>query len=238
MGVPQFYGNLGRVTVMEETTPLGDGDWVVEPGDSIVSIAARHGHLPDTLWNDPANQALKDARKDGEVLLPGDRVTVMPLRVKEEPRAAGARYVFKRVGVPVKFTLVLQDDEGNAFAGKKYALAVEGKTQEGTTDDTGKIECFVDPLARDGELRVWLDEPGLPNPWVHQVQLSALCPVGHTLGVQQRLANLGYYTGDLDGKAGPGLAAAITLFQTEQQLEATGEADQTTRDKLVELHKV
>ncbi|HKO55201.1 MAG TPA: peptidoglycan-binding domain-containing protein [Thermoanaerobaculia bacterium] len=223
---------------MEEPTPLGDGDCVVEPGDCIVSIAARHGHLPDTIWNDPANQALKDGRDKGEVLLPGDRVTVMPLRIKEEPREAGAAYVFKRIGVPVKFTLVLQDDEGNAFAGKKYELTVEGKTQQGTSDDTGKIECFVDPLARDGELKVWLEEPGLPNPWTQQVQLSALCPVAHTLGVQQRLANLGYYTGALDGIAGPGLAAAITLFQTEQQMEVTGEADQTTRDKLVELHKV
>ncbi|HEV7920263.1 MAG TPA: peptidoglycan-binding protein [Thermoanaerobaculia bacterium] len=223
---------------MEETVPLGDGDWVVQPGDSVVSIAARHGHLPDTIWNDPANQTLKDARKDGEVLLPGDRVTVMPLRLKEEPRPAGASYVFKRVGVPVKFTLVLQDDEGSPFAGKKYELTVEGKTQQGTSDDGGKIECVVDPVAREGELKVWLDEPGLPNPWTQPVQLSALCPVGHTLGVQQRLANLGYYTGALDGVAGPGLAAALTLFQTEQQLEVSGEADQATRDKLVELHKV
>lgn len=223
---------------MPDITPLGEGDWIVEPGDCIVSIAAKHGHLPDTLWNDPANQALKDARKAGEVLLPGDRVTVMPLRLKEEPRAAGARYVFKRVGVPVKFTLVLQDDEGNAFAGKKYELTVEGKTQEGTSDDTGKIECFVDPVAREGELKVWLDEPGLPNPWTQQVQLSALRPAAHPLGIQQRLANLGYYTGALDGIAGPGLAAAITLFQTEQQLEVTGEADQATQDKLVEVHKV
>jgi hypothetical protein len=223
---------------MPDITPLGEGDWIVEPGDCIVSIAAKHGHLPDTLWNDPANQALKDARKAGEVLLPGDRVTVMPLRLKEEPRAAGAAYVFKRVGVPVKFTLVLQDDEGNAFAGKKYELTVEGKTQEGTSDDTGKIECFVDPVAREGELKVWLDEPGLPNPWAQQVQLSVLRPVAHPLGIQQRLANLGYYTGALDGIAGPGLAAAITLFQTEQQLEVTGEADQATQDKLVEVHKV
>lgn len=223
---------------MPDITPLGDGDWIVEAGDCIVSIAAKHGHLPGTIWNDPANQALKDARKAGEVLLPGDRVTVMPLRLKEEPRAAGAKYVFKRLGVPVKFTLVLQDDEGNAFAGKKYELTVEGKTQEGTSDDTGKIECFVDPVAREGELKVWLDEPGLPNPWTQQVQLSALRPAADPLGIQQRLANLGYYTGALDGIAGPGLAAAITLFQTEQQLEATGEADQATQDKLVEVHKI
>jgi hypothetical protein len=223
---------------MPPITPLGSGDWVVEPGDSIASIAAKHGHVADTIWNDPANQELKDARKDGEVLLPGDRVTVMALRLKEEARAAGAAYVFKRLGVPVKFSLVLQDEEGNAFAGKKYELTVEGKVLQGASDDTGKIECFVDPGAREGELKVWLDEPGLPSPWTQQVQLSALCPCAHPLGVQQRLKNLGYYTGALDGIAGPGLAAAVTLFQTEQQLTITGEADEATQAKLVEVHKV
>ncbi|MBV9496722.1 MAG: peptidoglycan-binding protein [Acidobacteria bacterium] len=223
---------------MEETTPLGDGDFVVAHGDSIVSIAARHGHLPDTIWNDAANQKLKDARKNGEVLLPGDRLTVMPLRVKEEARAAGAAYVFKRVGVPVKVTLFVQDEEGEAFAGKKYELTVDGKQQEGTTDDAGKIECFVDPLAREGELKVWLEEPGLPNPWIRQVQLSTLCPCDHPLGLQQRLANLGYYLGEIDGELGPATVAAIALFQTEQKLESTGIADQATRDKLVEVHKV
>jgi len=218
--------------------PAGQGDHVVVPGDSIVSIAARAGLHPDTIWNDAANAALKEARKDPELLLPGDRVTVMAIRPKLEARATGKRYVFRRKGLVVKVTLYVQDEEGEAFASKKYELKVGDRTLTGTTDDTGKIEALIDPLAHIGKLKVWLEEPGLPSPWVRDVTLAELHPVAHPLGLQQRLANLGFYTGRLDGELGPGTIAAVSAFQKAQELEVTGEIDETLQTKLVEVHKV
>lgn len=222
----------------DSSEPVGQGDYVVTAGDSMVSIAARAGHLPDTIWNDSANSALKEARKDGEVLMPGDRVTIMAIRVKNEARETGKRHVFRRKGLIVKFTLYVQDDEGNAFASKQYELTVDGKKLIGTTDDTGKIECAIDPLSREGTLTVWLGEPGLPDPWVREISLAELYPIEHPIGVQQRLANLGIYSGEIDGVLGPATTAAVNAFQKLQSLEVTGVIDDALRGKLVEIHKI
>jgi hypothetical protein len=206
--------------------PVGAGDFVIRTGDTIVSIAAATGHLPDTIWNDAANSALKEARKDGELLLPGDRVTVAPVTPKLEARPTGKRHVFQRKGLTVKLTLYVQDDEGAAFASKKYELAIDGHPIEGTTDDQGKIEQLIAARSREGTLKVWLDEPGLPNPWVRELSLATLLPVEHPEGVEQRLANLGY-TGE----------HAVAAFQKAQSLEASGAVDDALRTKLVEVHK-
>jgi hypothetical protein len=222
----------------DDCAPAGQGDYVVQQGDSIVSIACAAGLLPDTVWNDPANAALKEVRKNSELLLPGDRLTVTPIRPKLLDRATGKRHVFRRKNVPVTVTLFLLDDEGAPFAGKKYEVSIEEKTHSGTTGDDGKIEVSIEPSGRDGKLTVWLDEPGLPSPWTCELRLGELYPVDHTIGVQHRLSNLGLYTGDFDGETGPATKVAVTAFQTEQKLTANGEIDQATRDKLVEVHKV
>ena len=147
---------------MDLAQPAGDGDHVVEPGDSVASIADQHGLLPDTIWNDAANEALKNARGDGELLLPGDRVAVPALRVKSVSRVTGQRHVFRRVRANCAVTLILEDEEGSPFAGKKYALTIDGDLREGTTDDAGKIECAIPPSAREGELE-HAAAPGQPR---------------------------------------------------------------------------
>lgn len=218
-------------------SPVGAGDHVVKAGDSILSIAARAGHLPETIWNDSANAALKEARKDGEVLLPGDRVTVMPVRPKIATRAAGQRWVFRRKGLLAKFTLIVEDEEGSPFASKKFELTVDGDRTSGTTGADGKIECAIAPNAKRGTLQVWLDEPGLPNPWIREITLAALYPIEHPIGVQQRLANLGHYSGPLDGNVNAATSAAVAAFQKAQGVDATGEIDDALRQKLLAAHK-
>jgi hypothetical protein len=222
----------------EDCSPAGAGDYVVQEGDSVVSIATAAGLLPDSVWNDPANAALKDARKNGEVLLPGDRLTVRAVQSKNVDRPTGKRHVFKRKSVPATVTIYVQDEEGAAFAGKKYELVAGSVAQSGTTGDDGKIEATIEPGCSDGELTVWLEEPGLPNPWIVPVRLGALHPVEHTIGLQQRLANLGFYPGEIDGQLGPATLAAVNAFRVTQQMTASEEIDQATRDKLVEIHKI
>jgi hypothetical protein len=222
----------------DPAVPAGDGEHVVTEGDSIVSIAAAAGHLPETVWNDPANEALKQARADAEVLLPGDRVAVMAPRPRSVRRPTGALHRFRRIGVPCKLTLVVEDAEGTPFGARRFELKIEDTVIEGTTDEAGRIDCAVPPAARVGTLSVWLDEPGLPSPWTREVRLGALYPKNHLVGVQQRLANLGFYAGALTGELDEATAAALRVFQAEQEIEVTGEADAATVDKLAALHKI
>jgi hypothetical protein len=224
---------------MEEAKPLGQGDREIRAGDSLVSIAVAAGHVPDTIWNDAANADLKTARGDGELLLPGDKLTIMPLRIEPVACVTGKTHTFQRKGVPVTLKLVLEDDEAKPFAGKKYELVIDNEKQSGTTDDSGTIECKVTASSGSAELTVWLDEPGLPNPWTHTLRIGELQPKNSLTGIQQRLSNLGFYIAeDLTGLADAETGLALGAFIAEQQLTVDDQLDDSVLDKLVEVHRV
>jgi tetratricopeptide (TPR) repeat protein len=56
--------------------------------------------------------------------------------------------------------------------------------------------------------------------------------------VQKRLADLGYYQGEIDGKVGPLTKAAIKAFQVDHGLEADGIAGPKTREELKRVHNI
>jgi len=209
--------------------PVGDGDYVAKPGDCTASIAMDTGHFWETIWNDPGNSELKDVRKDPYVLLPGDRVTIPKLRPKEESGETEVRHRFVRKGAPekliVKF-LVEDEPRGN----EDYTLDIDGEEQEGTTDPEGKIDVFIPPDAT--RARITFTESGDE----YDLDLGKLDPITELSGVQKRLKNLGFYNGRFDGEMNPALEEAIRIFQTKYDIEVTGELDETTREKIREVH--
>lgn len=209
--------------------PVGDGNHVVRQGECIESIALAAGYLPDTLWNHPDNAQLKRERKDPSLLLPGDRVQVPDPRPKQESAADGQKHRFHRKGLPSKLRVRILRD-GEPRKNEPYTLNIDGRLSQGSTDGDGVVEVPVPPNAQQGTLIVGQDEKDQQK---FELRLSGLDPVASITGVQQRLGNLGYpcpASGVLDEPT----RSALADFQRAFDLEATGEPDRKTRDKLAQ----
>jgi len=119
-------------------------------------------------------------------------------------------------------------------ANAPYQLWVDGAVTRGQTKSDGLIECKIAPNAQKAKLVL---DPGTPKESVVQLNLGHLDPVGELSGVQARLNNLGFVSGPVDGVLGPQSGEALKAFQTSAGLEATGEVDERTRQKLLERHE-
>lgn len=213
-----------------ETGPMGTGDYVVKQGDCISSIAMEAGYFPDTIWHDSANTELREIRKDPNVLLPGDRVTIPPLRRKEEPGETEMEHRFRRKGMPSMLRVhCLRFDE--PLANLPYSLDVDGKLFSGQTDADGRVEHPIPPDAKRGLLVV---KDGSAE-YEYEFELGQLDPLDSTTGIKARLANLGFDPGPIDTRDTPEYRAALREFQEKYGLDVTGEPDRPTRGKLSEF---
>lgn len=114
-----------------------------------------------------------------------------------------------------------------------YRLVIDGISHEGQTDDDGMIEIAMPENAREGELIL---HPGTEQEERIELNLGNVNPIEEVSGVKQRLANLNLYFGEIDESETPELEEALRLFQQSNELEVTGRIDQSTKDKLVEVH--
>lgn len=208
--------------------PVGQGGYVVRPGDCVASIANEHGHFWETIWNEPANAELKQLRQDPNVLLPGDRVTIPEKERKEEPGQTEMRHRFLRKGEPVNFHLRLMRND-QPRANLPYTLKLDsGQEIAGTTDSGGCLQCQIPGNAAKGKLTIHDGNKQV----TYDLHLGHLDPLDDLRGVRQRLRNLGYYAGPVDQAPSEMTTAAIRTFQKANGLDATGKLDQTTRDAL------
>ena len=241
------------------------GDYTVQEGDCIGSIAFANGFTWSTLWNDPSNAALKQKRKDPNLLLSGDVVHIPDLRIEQVPCATDQRHSFRLKGVPAKLKIQLLKEEmdqnpGQAAANPDgdtsyedpdyrpkqaknqprtnvpYLLNIDGTLMSGQSDGSGYIVIPLSPGAREGRL---LLNPGTPQEEVYPLQLGGMDPIDELAGVQKRLQNLGFASGSDPGGDGgitPELEAALSLFQQAQGLPITGKLDDSSRSKLKQVH--
>lgn len=210
--------------------PVGDGEYIVREGDCLSSIARDSGHFWETIWNDGGNTKLREIRKDPNVLLPGDKLTIPPIREKNENGETEMRHRFVRRGEPAKLRLKLMLEEDQPRANQPYTLTIDGQQTEGTTDASGMIEVPIPPNAKNGVLVVG------PDHTEFKLRLGTVDPISEISGVQDRLNNLGYNVGTPDGELNEPTRAAIKVFQKKHGLEPTGQPDQKTRSKLQEIH--
>ena len=214
--------------------PVGDGDYIVEEGDCMASIAFEHGFLPDTLWALPQNAELNSGRTDQRVLLPGDRVHIPKIRLRYEAGQTDEKHVFVKKGVTETLRIVLLDEDGNPRPDLKYILTIDKKiVKSDVTPANGLIEAAIAPNARSGKLTV----KGEEAEEVYLLQLGGMDPISSATGVQGRLNNLGFYCGAVDGIIGPQTRGAISEFQASQNLTVTGQMDDDTRQALARVHE-
>jgi N-acetylmuramoyl-L-alanine amidase len=212
--------------------PVGQGEYLVKEGDDISSISVEKGFFWKTIWDDPGNQELKQERVDPNALFPGDRVTIPALKRKEESGATEMRHRFKRKGEPSKLRMKVME-EREPRKNEKYTLEVDGgPPNEGVTDADGKLEINIPGNARKGILKVGEGDKQL----VYSLDLGCIYTIDSMAGIQQRLRNLEYYKGAVDGKRNPQTREALKKFQAKQGLPVNGKPDQATRDKLEEMH--
>jgi hypothetical protein len=201
--------------------------YTVGQGETLTSIAFKFGFFPDTLWNLPENQALKTLRVNGDILMPGDVLSIPSLRPANYEKPAQQRHRFRRRGVPARLRLQFLGDHGPR-ADTPYVLTVDQHRLEGRTDGDGVLDVFVPPNARAGEVTI--------DGTSYALQLGALDPVNELTGVRKRLNNLGFYCGDADAAPDAALEHALQKFQERMSLPVTGEVDDATRAALAQLH--
>jgi hypothetical protein len=212
--------------------PAGEGNYRVKPGECISSIAKGHGYFWETIWDHPANAALKAARRDPNILLAGDRLTLPPKTIKQESAATDTRHKFILKGEPTVLRMQLLE-EGIPRANVNYVLEIDGHARNGSTDEQGYLDEPLRGDAKHGRLIIRIPDE---EDEVIVLDFGHLDPITTICGVQGRLDHLGFQPGPIDGVPGPRTRIALRRFQIEYDLPATGEPDSQTRERLVEVH--
>ncbi|HDP24292.1 MAG TPA: LysM domain-containing protein [Deltaproteobacteria bacterium] len=199
-------------------------EYTVRQGDCLNSISEKHGLFWQTLWDDPGNKALKDRRKDPNVLQPGDILTIPDKREKNEDCSSDSKHRFRKKGVPAKMKvqLVIEDEP---IKNQPYSMMIDDQFwSEGTTDGDGYLETAVPPQVKTGKIIV-----GPPDNRISfSVDFGTLDPLDTEDGALQRLRNMGYEVGE-DPRG------ALESFQEKEDLTVTGELNQATRDRIKEV---
>jgi hypothetical protein len=224
--------NGGDEAGRTECGPAGTGNHVVREGECIASIAEDAGHDWEYLWNHADNAALRAARSDPHMLLPGDRVAIPPIETREETCETELRHRFRqnRSGV---LRLVVVD--GDAPRGNQpFTLRYDDREFTGVTDAEGKLEAPLSPCAQSAVLTVGEGAEAED----YELDLGTLHPIESVRGVQARLRNLGYPIATIDGTLNADTQGAIKRFRVDHGLDSSPESglDETLRNTLREVH--
>lgn len=200
---------------------------IVESGECISSIALAEGFFWETLWNHPQNADLKHQRKDPNILFPGDSVFIPDLQLKQEIRSTETHNRFVKRNNHVTLRLRLLDDF-KPRASLKYTLVVNGLTLNGETDGEGHLRQKI-PASATSALLLTAED-------AYNLEIGVLDPISENTGVQHRLRNLGYLGEVASGEIDDETTAALSRFQKDHGLSATGELTEETRKKIESVH--
>ena len=198
-------------------------------GDCFINICKQEGFLWEKIWNHPRNQELREQRKKLNIIKRGDQIYICDLELKEYPAQTEQLHRFQVKSPKVKFSVTLLN-LGKPRANENYVLVVDGKYQNGCTDDEGKLSEMIPAKARRGLLLLGEKKEEIT------INFGYIDPIDEISGIQRRLQNLGFYEGEIGDELNPETTAAIADFQHSEMLSGEGELNEETRQKLVEVH--
>lgn len=196
----------------------------VQAGECILSIATANGHFWETVWNHPGNAKLKALREDPFQLVEGDKVVVPDIQERALRGATGNRHVIRIKGIPAHIQVQVFTSGTEPFGDAPFTVDAGGKQVKGTTTPDGIVSAFVPADAKEAKLQVGEGDDRVEV----TIAIGYLDPSTERTGVQSRLANLGYYSGELDGKDSEALTEALRSFQAASGIDPTGKADPAT----------
>ncbi|MDB4972109.1 MAG: hypothetical protein JWN48_450 [Myxococcaceae bacterium] len=214
---------------------------VVRQGECLSKLALRNGvDDPMQLWNDPRNEALRQARKSPHVLLPGDSLVVPGMDIGEVQKQTDAthRLVLVQEEQLVSVRLRLEGRWRKALEGLEYTLSFMHHEQlvtrpgAGPTGPSGLIEEKVPTEVE--SVVVAFERPKLH----FKLLVSVLDPIldvsaaGVPSGVRTRLRALGF----ADAGREPGVAIAQFQRSELSRAEPSGALDAETIDQLEERY--
>ncbi|MDC0666221.1 peptidoglycan-binding domain-containing protein [Nannocystis radixulma] len=208
---------------------MGGRTIIIQPGDTMVSIAHAHGYRRwENIYRHPHNAELRGRCPNPAVLQPGATLFLPEKGTGAFTGEVDRRHKFrvKALKAWLRFTV---GDQERVFAGARYRVTVAGGDHEGTTGPDGLIALQVPPDARSARVTVWL---GGDEQIEWNVRIGHLDPPGSRAGVRSRLANLGYDVDETDER----LARAVAAFQHDHDLPPSGELDAPTTARLLAVH--
>lgn len=200
---------------------------VVQQGDYLEKLANRLGFDGDAVWKAAENAALRAKRKPDQ-LCPGDILHIPDPDLDWQRVDAGSSNRYRARIPRVAVNLVFERD-GKPEANVACAIEGLGAPLEANTDGLGRLTVQVPVTIREFSVRF------VERNVVHAVRVGDMDPIDEVSGVVKRLVHLGYLADRLRDDAEE-RSAAIARFQEAEQLPATGEVDDRTRDALKAAH--
>ena len=238
---------------------------IVEQGEYLASIALKHGFRDwRVIWNHPDNAALKQRRRNPNVLLPGDQLAIPDRAVGSASAPTGRLTTFETGTNDVLLNITFENAGAKPLATRTGQLTVGARSVNGDlvrkgpiglkTDGAGKLPLVFQHVL-DGKLMASEGAfafdalppagPGAkttpePAPPVFRFLVGDLDPVDTPSGQRARLNNLGYFAGFTDRDQDQ-LEWAIEEFQADEGLADRGlkgtlAKDRPTLNRLAERH--
>lgn len=129
---------------------------------------------------------------------------------------------------------VEENEEREPIADAPFRLEIHGHpTEDGQSDGDGLVEVPIPLGARSGTITFY---PDTDDAITYELNLGEMDSIETVIGVRKRLSNMGYRCTPEGDEVDADLKDALRRFQAEHELETSGEIDQATKDKILEVN--